>query len=228
MKKIIIFIVGIATVSLIASCGKEVVEAGFSHEISESNPLIVTFTNNTTNGAIYEWDFGDGKTSSDENPTHSYSYYGSYDVKLTATGEDGATTSEATNTVTVEGDYIEESLGSYSVGGKFIMGSTTQNLQGTMSVQKGTGANIVLNVDGELITTEDVVLLNDGFAFNLVPGTNSDGADRTGETVETIDGTPYHGRFIFDASGNSQISVNMVYKSGGQDLYRIQAILSKI
>lgn len=128
----------------------------------------------------------------------------------------------------VEVDYLEASLGRYSVGGLFIEGSNYFNLQGTMSVDKGAGANIVLNVDGELITTEDVVLLDDGFAFNLVPGTNASGENRTGETADIINGTPYHGRFRFNASGNSTIRVNMVYKSGGQTLYQIQASLTKM
>jgi hypothetical protein len=125
-------------------------------------------------------------------------------------------------------DYLEASLGNYSIGGLYIEDSFILNLTGTMSVDKGAGANIVLNVDGELITTEDVVLLDDGFAFNLVPGTNADGENRTGETVDIINGTPYHGRFRFNASGNSTIRVNMVYERGGQTLYQIQASLTKM
>ena len=230
MTKNLFFIVAMTAISLTTSCKKEnaPVEAAFSFDISATDPLTVNFINNSTNGANYEWDFGDGNTSNDENPTHSYAFYKSYNVKLTVTGEDGSTTSDATRTVNVEGDYLEASLGNYSIGGQFIMGSNSQNLVGTMSVEKGAGANIVLNVDGELITTEDVVLLDDGFAFNLVPGTNASGENRTGETVETINGTPYHGRFRFNASGNSTIHVNMVYKSGGQTLYQIQAILTKM
>lgn len=235
MSKNLFFIVAMAAISITTSCQKEeenvpvnpAVNAAFSFDITGTDSLTVNFTNNSTNGANYEWDFGDGNTSNDENPTHTYAFYKSYNVKLTVTGEDGSTTS-ATRTVNVVGDYLEASLGDYSVGGKFIMGSSSQNLQGTMSVQKGAGANIVLNVDGELITTEDVVLLDDGFAFNLVPGANASGENRTGETVETINGTPYHGRFRFNASGNSTIHINMVYKSGGQTLYQIQAILTKM
>ena len=138
------------------------------------------------------------------------------------------TSCEKENEPLVVVDYLEASLGNYSIGGKYIEDSFAGNLQGTMSVDKGAGANIVLNVDGELITTEDVVLLDDGFAFNLVPGTNASGENRTGETVDIINGTPYHGRFRFNASGNSTIRVNMVYKSGGQTLYQIQAILTKM
>ena len=42
----------------------------------------------------WSWDFGDGATSTDQNPSHSYSAAGSYDVSLTVSndcGEDDAT-----------------------------------------------------------------------------------------------------------------------------------------
>ncbi|NIF07462.1 T9SS type A sorting domain-containing protein [Chryseobacterium sp. Tr-659] len=43
----------------------------------------VQFTNKTQNASTYLWDFGDGTTSTLENPTHTYSASGSYSVKLT-------------------------------------------------------------------------------------------------------------------------------------------------
>ena len=40
----------------------------------------------------YAWDFGDGTTSTEANPTHTYSAAGPYDVRLTVTDDDGAST----------------------------------------------------------------------------------------------------------------------------------------
>ena len=42
----------------------------------------VTFVNKSIDADTYEWDFGDGNFSTDENPTHFYSQIGNYDVKL--------------------------------------------------------------------------------------------------------------------------------------------------
>lgn len=40
------------------------------------------FTNSSTGGASYYWSFGDGKTSGNINPSNSYDYPGTYQVKL--------------------------------------------------------------------------------------------------------------------------------------------------
>ena len=52
-----------------------------------TNFLDVSFFNLTTNANSYEWDFGDGNTSTDFNPTHTYSEPGTYTVCLTAFGD---------------------------------------------------------------------------------------------------------------------------------------------
>jgi len=58
-----------------------------------TNGLTATFTN-TTSGAAdsYAWDFGDGGTSTDANPTHTYATGGAYIVSLTAANVSGSTT----------------------------------------------------------------------------------------------------------------------------------------
>ncbi|RYF10722.1 MAG: PKD domain-containing protein [Flavobacteriales bacterium] len=64
--------------------------------------LTVKFTNTTTGAASYLWDFGDGKTSTQFEPTHIYdSPQGNYTVKLTAFNSQGCPTS---STLT---DYIQ-------------------------------------------------------------------------------------------------------------------------
>ena len=57
-------------------------EADFSFG---GNGLTVEFTNNSANATSYLWDFGDGNTGTDNNPTHTYATAGTYTVTLTAT-----------------------------------------------------------------------------------------------------------------------------------------------
>jgi gliding motility-associated-like protein len=50
----------------------------------------VNFNNQSSaNGDTFEWDFGDGNSSTDENPTHIYSNVGNYDVELIVVNADG-------------------------------------------------------------------------------------------------------------------------------------------
>ncbi|QCK14471.1 PKD domain-containing protein [Mangrovivirga cuniculi] len=59
-----------------------------------ANGLEVAFTNESQNATGYTWDFGDGNTSTETNPVHTYAAEGTYTVTLTAT--DG--TDEAVST----------------------------------------------------------------------------------------------------------------------------------
>jgi len=76
------------------------------------SPLSVTFNNLSTGSVSYLWDFGNGSTSSIDNPTVVYLTSGSYTVKLIATSTAGIT-----DTLTMS-NYIEvlqDPSASYSV-----------------------------------------------------------------------------------------------------------------
>lgn len=52
-------------------------------------PDPVAFTNNSANGNNFFWDFGDGTTSTEVNPTHFYPGAGTYDVTLVVADSNG-------------------------------------------------------------------------------------------------------------------------------------------
>lgn len=63
----------------------------------------VQFTDNSTNDPTsWEWDFGDGETSEEQNPILVYEEPGNYDVSLTATNDDGSDTETKLGYITVE------------------------------------------------------------------------------------------------------------------------------
>lgn len=59
-------------------------------------PLKVVLTNTSTNATSYEWDFGDGTTSTEKNPTHRYESIGSYIITLVAKNPSGSQQYRAT------------------------------------------------------------------------------------------------------------------------------------
>lgn len=105
----------LATVALMAatitfsSCKKDDEEeptptkpvASFQYAISETNFMEVVFTNFSQNATTYSWNFGDGNTSTEENPTHVFAAAGSYTVVLTAkNAADASATFEKAITIT--------------------------------------------------------------------------------------------------------------------------------
>ena len=54
-------------------------------------PLTVNFTNQSVNGVSYQWNFGDGATSNSQNPAHTYTTAGNYNVTLITTNANGCT-----------------------------------------------------------------------------------------------------------------------------------------
>ena len=59
------------------------------------NSGTIQFTNQTIQGNIYTWDFGDGSTSNEENPKYRYAMHGTYTVDLTAYNNFGCTASKS-------------------------------------------------------------------------------------------------------------------------------------
>ena len=73
--------------------------------LSGAEPLTVSFTDTSTSddGIVsWLWDFGDGQTSTDQNPHHEYIQDGFYTVSLTVTDSDGSSDTETrTDYITV-------------------------------------------------------------------------------------------------------------------------------
>lgn len=96
MKRILIFITILAITTGYYGCEKYELGtpdastiADFSYTISNSGnaPCQVTFTNKSLNAKGYSWDFGNGKTSTEENPVVTFDNPGLFTIKLTCTPE---------------------------------------------------------------------------------------------------------------------------------------------
>jgi PKD repeat protein len=79
--------------------------AGFqAAPVNGSSPLTVVFTDESMgNIDTYTWDFGDGQTSEEQNPSYTYDRQGTYTVMLTVAGPGGTAAETKSNLITVEG-----------------------------------------------------------------------------------------------------------------------------
>lgn len=67
-------------------------EARWSFTVVDMDRRLVAFKDESIGRATaWKWDFGDGESSTDENPIHAYKKPGSYVTVLTITGSDGKT-----------------------------------------------------------------------------------------------------------------------------------------
>ena len=104
------------SLTLILSCGNDdeapdpepdpsTVVANFTAQVDADNSLTYDFTNNSVVNGIVDnsftssWDFGGDGTSTEENPTYTFSAEGTFEVTLTVTATDGVT---ATTSETIE------------------------------------------------------------------------------------------------------------------------------
>ncbi len=112
--------------------------AGFiANTFSGQAPFTVKFTEYYSVPNLvtsYLWDFGDGTTSTVQNPSHTYITGGNFTVKLTVTGPGGSSVMEKTNLISVTGVNADLNVTSISYLSPYIYNTVTATIKnlGTM------------------------------------------------------------------------------------------------
>jgi hypothetical protein len=87
----------VSVLALASSCKKEksvFAVADFTYSgRTDTVPTTIQFINKSY-GLTYSWDFGDGSSSTDKNPNHTFNQVGTYNVKLIAKGTNNSDTME--------------------------------------------------------------------------------------------------------------------------------------
>ncbi len=102
------------------SCNIHIVaapEANFSVDTTNGTaPLLIHFTDQSLNAPTsWSWDFGDGSVSSVQNPSHNYTAFGTYTVKLVARNITGQDSVIYENFITVTVPAISEGFGTNNI-----------------------------------------------------------------------------------------------------------------
>ncbi|WP_410508508.1 PKD domain-containing protein [Methanosarcina hadiensis] len=89
--------------------------ASFSSNVTSGKvPLNVQFNDTSTGSpATWNWNFGDGNSSTEKNPKHIYSTAGNYTVALTVSNAAGSNTATKSNYITVAGTALAKPVLNY-------------------------------------------------------------------------------------------------------------------
>ena len=117
MKKTAFSLLSFAAIAVLAltmfSCAEDPADPPTVTVFASVEGYQVAFTATVTNADTYAWTFGDGGTSTDQNPVYTYTQSGSYTATLTVTG-DGGSESASTN-VTISASELEMLTGVFWV-----------------------------------------------------------------------------------------------------------------
>ena len=121
IRNVVGFFVFGALMLILSSCAKEEIRKTFPlsadifHSIADDQ---VAFTALTHSAVNWLWDFGDGETSTEQNPVHIYADGGYYKIVLTATGSDGNVVSNEIDIAVNVTPYVLLTGGATAVNGK--------------------------------------------------------------------------------------------------------------
>ena len=117
-------------------------DAQFSGTVTDDCAGTVQFTNSSTASTNFVWFFGDGATSTDVNPTHTYTANGTYTVKLRALNCKGKDSLVMTNYITINRAEAPTTTGGSSCGAGTV--SLSASGAGTLNwYDAASGGNLV-------------------------------------------------------------------------------------
>jgi PKD repeat protein len=142
-------------------------QAAFTSVPDSSNTSLIHFINQSTgNPTTYSWNFGDGNSSSLQNPSHTYATAGNYTVSLSISGNNCQST--INHSITVAGGGS-----SYSVSGTINAGSNNLDV-GVVILLDSATANIYAQTPVDSLGGYSFSnVLNGSYLVYAVPATNS-------------------------------------------------------
>ncbi len=132
-------------------------EADFSYLIID---LGIALVDETTNDPFaWDWDFGDGNTSTEQNPIHVYAESGNYDICLIATNAGG-------NNMVCKNVFLETEINDISIQNCLIYPNpASESITIQLQYQISEGKLIVYDISGKIVSqiiiqSEDKIFLS--------------------------------------------------------------------
>jgi PKD repeat protein len=129
-------------------------------------PLTVGFSDRSTNNpASWQWNFGDGQISPEQNPVHNYATPGVYTVALTVTNAGGSDTKSVPNLITVIEPQVDGKV--YASGERTIAGTISGSYIDTR--ESDGSCQVLTEVVSRPGTTRTYSLVDHRWRFVLAP-----------------------------------------------------------
>lgn len=113
-----------------------------------NNNYDVSFMNTSTHATSYHWDFGDGQTSIDSNPTHTYTGNGIFDVELIAI--DSCDTDTTIIQVNINGNAGINSLNK----NEFVLKNLNNDTYTIENIKNEDFQLSIMDINGKLMTSK--------------------------------------------------------------------------
>lgn len=137
--------------------------------------FLVNFTNtsNFENAGSYQWTFGDGTTSTDENPQHEYTEPGDYSVQLTVSNDCGSDSiTLQVMLLGIDGVNSEEAIVIYPNPSKGIVHVVNTNVEKIKQIALYNSLGSLIEVRTSNLAEWDLSGLNKGFYFMKIESSN--------------------------------------------------------
>ncbi len=163
--------------------------------VCQGSPTQFTSTSTTNPSGqqmTYQWNFGDGQTSTQQNPSHTYASPGTYNVSLNVSCGNGHCTNHITKSVSVYANPVANAgpdqtipygsttqLNGSGGAGTFsfhwepanmVANPNSQNTQTVVLTQDQTYTLTVSNSQGECVDTDEVTVHIEGSAMTVTAG----------------------------------------------------------
>jgi parallel beta-helix repeat protein len=203
-----------------------------------SAPLTVQFSSADSydpDGTISatDWDFGDGSSSSEANPSHTYTSVGNFQVMLTVTDDDGATHNTTISVDVMDGTsvYAGDVFGTWNAAGSpyRIEGDITVPAGQTLTIEPGVEVLFQdwygLTVNGTLLAVGsegEPILFGGGHptagwvSINII-----DATDSTQLTYVIVENASHSGTYIENTS--PLISYSTIRNNEGGGIYMVNS-----
>jgi PGF-pre-PGF domain-containing protein len=166
----------------------------------EDSPLSVSFTDISTGSPnTWYWDFGDGITSGEQNPTHTFSFAGNYTICLTVSNADGIDSTLVRMNISEKNESISNESNTILPSTQQII--TEADSEKTLNLKKGENFTLKLRENPstgyswQLNLSEGLKILNEGYMqdpapehFVGVPGTHSWIIEFVGQGSQQVSG----------------------------------------